>query len=311
MAEELLNTEQAAELLNIISREGNMMVLPGKVVSLLEILQAYAESYAKLAHSVAASICRLGYTPGLDEHRKKQLIDALEEWLPHCERAELTLTMVHLLRVRKDIDAGVPKDELYHKLIELESRIEDELKTKLFFQLPLAKREYFESPNPNEGITANNVASSIDMRKGWEEIIDKFPDSVMDVEEMRKCFALSRYAASVFHSVNAIEVALIELGKFLDVVDPKSGWTAVTNRLEALVLKTKFPDLEPKFQQCFAFLEQVHATTVALKSAWRNKISHTHGKLVLMTSDFHPDVAEEIIVASRSFMRRLAEEMPT
>jgi len=270
-----------------------MMVLLGKAVSLLEILQSYAEAYVKFAHVVAASICRLGYTTEFDDHRRKQLIDGLEAAIPHCERAELTLTTVHLMRVLADVKAGVPKLEVYAKLIELESRLEDELKTKLFFQLPLSKREFFESP-----------------QKGWDEVIARFPDSVMDIEEMRKCFALSRYAACVFHSVNAVEAGLIGLGNFIGVRDPKSGWTSVTAELERLVVKTKYTDLDPKFQSCFGFLDQTHATCVALKSAWRNKISHTQGRLAVMTADFSPDVAEEIIVASRSFMRRLATEMP-
>ena len=35
------------------------------------------------------------------------------------------------------------------------------------------------------------------------------------------------------------------------------------------------------------------------------------GKLLLMTSDFAPEVTEEILEASRGFMRRLATEAPT
>jgi hypothetical protein len=54
----------------------------------------------------------------------------------------------------------------------------------------------------------------------------------------------------------------------------------------------------------------MHGATEALKSAWRNKISHAQGSLTLMTEDFSPDIAEEIMIASRSFMRRLATEMP-
>jgi len=129
------------------------------------------------------------------------------------------------------------------------------------------------------------------------------------VEEMHKCFALSRYAGAVFHSVQTIEFGLLDLGKFLDVDDPKSGWTAVANKLDKLT-KAKFQDLSDKHQKNFAFIEQMQATVTALKNAWRNKISHAHGKLVLVTSEFAPDVAEEIIMATRAFMRRLATELP-
>jgi hypothetical protein len=110
--------------------------------------------------------------------------------------------------------------------------------------------------------------------------------------------------------VQAIECALIDLGKFLDVNDPKSGWTAVTRRLEILVTKTKYPDLDPLYQKHFAFIEQMHGVVGALNNAWRNKMSHAQGRLVLIASEFSPDVAEEIIMATRAFMRRLATELP-
>jgi hypothetical protein len=217
--------------------------------------------------------------------------------LDQCNQAGLSVTSKQINRM---LEALTDKSKMARNstmasgFFELYNRLEDELTTKLFFQIPGNRRTYFDSP-----------------RDGWEEVIARFPDTVTDIEEMGKCFALSRYAGAVFHSVNAIEGSLLELGKFLKVEDPLSGWTAVSKKLEQLVLKTKFPDLDPIFQRHFLFLEQTHGTVVALKNSWRNKISHTHGKLVLMTSDFNPDVAEEIMITSRSFMRRLATEMPT
>jgi hypothetical protein len=63
-------------------------------------------------------------------------------------------------------------------------------------------------------------------------------------------------------------------------------------------------------KQNFPFLEQVQGTVEALKNAWRNKISHAQGKLILLTTDFTPEIAEEIILATRAFMRRLGEGLP-
>jgi hypothetical protein len=61
----------------------------------------------------------------------------------------------------------------------------------------------------------------------------------------------------------------------------------------------------------YQFLEQVHATAEALQVAWRNKISHAQGRLVLVSKDFSPEIAEEILFATRAFMRRLAGGLPT
>ena len=106
-----------------------------------------------------------------------------------------------------------------------------------------------------------------------------------------------------------IEIGLLRLGEFLKVNDPHSGWTAVTAKLDKII-NAKYDTLTDAEKRYRPFLEQTHAVANALKSAWRNKISHAQGKLRVMTSEFSPDVAEEIIIASRSFMRRLATEMP-
>jgi hypothetical protein len=147
-------------------------------------------------------------------------------------------------------------------------------------------------------------------RKGWESIVARFPDTVTDIEEASKCIAVSRYTAAVFHSLLVVEVGLIELGKFIAVNDPISGWTAVAQRLKKII-DTKYQDRSDFEKANGAFLEQVQGTVAALKNAWRNKISHAHDKLYLMTGEqFHPDVAEEILLATRAFMRRLVEGLP-
>jgi hypothetical protein len=113
----------------------------------------------------------------------------------------------------------------------------------------------------------------------------------------------------VFHSLHVVEIVLIELGKFLKVDDPLSGWTAVAGALDKVIAK-KHHERSSFEKKNFPFLEQVQGTVAGLKNAWRNKISHAHGRLVLMNTDLNSEVAEEILYASRSFVRRLAEELP-
>jgi hypothetical protein len=146
-------------------------------------------------------------------------------------------------------------------------------------------------------------------RERWSEIIERFPNTVMDIEEAARCFALARYAASVFHSVQVVEVGLVATCNFLNVHDPKSGFTAATNEISR-ILKKDFQSLTKDERRHREFLEQIHATIEALKNAWRNKINHVQGRLSVMTSDFAPEVAEEILFATRAFMRRLATDLP-
>lgn len=175
---------------------------------------------------------------------------------------------------------------------EFLGRLIDETEDRMFFYLSSRETECFAMP-----------------RAGWESAVARFPSIVDDVEEAQKCFALSRYAAAVFHSVQIIEAGLIELGGFLKISDPHSGWTSVAGALQKVIDK-KHTDRSRFERKNFTFLEQMQGLVQGLKNAWRNKISHVHGRLTLISKEFSPEVAEEILIASRAFMRRLAEELP-
>lgn len=183
-------------------------------------------------------------------------------------------------------------EQLRHELEALTNRLHDELRGSYCFILSREEAKHYREP-----------------REKWEEIIARFPDALDDIEEARKCLAFSRYAAAVFHAMQVIEFGLLDLGKFIKVEDPKSGWTAVTSRLNNII-KTKHEDRTPFERQHYPFLEQVHQTVEALKNAWRNKISHAQGRYVLLSATFSPEIAEEILFATRALMRRLAENLP-
>ncbi len=276
---------------------------PNRLVSLWDMVTLYGYRLSSMAslltsfeHISSRSFERLpggGY--GADELVLAEVfLKSIRSLLPAMEELGLSFSLMYAKRVMTTWETGGLEDVLHHNMITvLHERFHDELRTTLFLYVPKEQ-------------AARYLAST----KGWEEVLDRFPSSTMDVEEMNKCYALCRFSASVFHSVNAIECGLVELGKFLGVSDPKSGWTAISGRLDTLVTKTKFADLEAGFQKCFPFLEQLNGTVASLKNAWRNKISHAQGRLTVMTAEFSPEVADEIIVATRSFMRRLATEMP-
>jgi hypothetical protein len=215
----------------------------------------------------------------LDRSTEDEYLKALEE---HCVDLELVASLATIRKMQRILSEPNPSHSAMGPLrVEFQQRLLDEMNGKILWSMTAKEYKLYSSP-----------------RKGWEIIIDRFPDSVIDVEEAYKCFALSRYAAAVFHSVQVVEVGLIELGKIIGVTDPLSGWTATTNRLHGIIKKGH--DARTIFERDhFPFLEQIHGTIEALKNAWRNKVSHAHGKLTLMTADFSPD-----------FMRRLATDVP-
>lgn len=212
---------------------------------------------------------------------------------PICSSLGLTASAATVKKIERLCGEAEPhSDALMDLMRELQGRLRDELEAITFFSLTDRDANYYDKP-----------------RDGWLNIIARFPDIVLDVEEASKCLAFARYPAAVFHSVQIVERGLIEVGKFIGVADPLSGWTAVAKRLKQIV-ETKHDDRAAFEQANYPFIEQLQGTVEALKNAWRNKISHAHGKLTVMTADFSAEVAEDILYASRTFMRRLADGLP-
>jgi hypothetical protein len=273
---------------------------------LLQLLQHQSHVSGQI-ESLSQAVAKLEQSRGLssgagaqlkddelsDEYRRSALI-AFTDMEPVCIFFELDASLVTVRKFRVVLARPNSRlSDLYPLADELRGRLIDEMESKCLWALTTKEREYYEQP-----------------RNGWDEIIARFSDSITDVEEASKCFALSRYAAAVFHSVQIVEVGLIDLGEFIGVNDPHSGWTAVSNALDKIIAK-KHQDRTAFERDNFKFLEQVQGTVAGLKNAWRNKISHVQGKLVLMTKDFSPEVAEEILFATRAFMRRLAAGLPS
>jgi hypothetical protein len=185
---------------------------------------------------------------------------ALERAQNHCVELGLNASVVSFEKIRRHIAEKPDDNKGIGKLAaELGERLFDEMSQKLYLSLTFEETVHY-----------------LAFRQNWEAILDRFPETLTDIEEARKCFALARYAASVFHSVQVIEVGLIELGGFISVNDPHSGWTAVCSQLKRIVEK-KYADRSDIEKQNWQFLEQVQGTAEALKNAWRNKISHAMG----------------------------------
>jgi len=242
--------------------------------------------------NAAASAPAVGIISDAD---KKELLDAFVLFKGSVTEMALPCSSATVDRLVELVSKDNSTQSELVKLIqtELNPRLIDEMKGRQSFILTTQEADYYNNP-----------------RNKWEGIIERFKDVGTDVEESWKCLACSRYTAAVFHSLQVVEVGLIELGGFIGVNDPISGWTAVAQRLKKL-LDTKYQDLSQFEKDNRVFLEQVQGTVEALKNAWRNKVSHVHGKLTLMTGEeFHPDIAEEILIATRAFMRRLAEGLP-
>jgi hypothetical protein len=144
--------------------------------------------------------------------------------------------------------------------------------------------------------------------KDWETVAKRWPKMQLDIEESSRCFALERFAASVFHVLLVAEFGVIQVCDLLKVSGDKPGWGCVS-RLEK-VLDKDFKNRSPLEQQHSKLLEEIVPMMVAVKDSARHKISHVDNRLVWLDADFSPQIASEVIGSTRGFMRRLAKELP-
>jgi hypothetical protein len=264
------------------------------LISLAEIMKPfYVAVHLTRIRTLEAVI--KGAVPGgeLTEDLRLKAQSIFRDDVQDCKELGLTASMVSAEKILRLLAKPPCSYERLRDLVtEFQERLIDEMSVPRFFSLSDREVKYYVTP-----------------WEGWKEIIHRFPKTITDIEEASKCFALSRYGAAVFHSVQIVESGLIELGTFIGVNDPRSGWTAVAKRLDKIV-NAPYAERTDFEKQHFQFLEQAQATVEALKNAWRNRISHAQGKLLLLTRDFTPEVAEEILFATRAFMRRLADGLP-
>lgn len=146
--------------------------------------------------------------------------------------------------------------------------------------------------------------------RGWESVIARFRCGD-DVEEARKCLALGRATASVFHLMKVVESGVVALSVFLNMKteDPKANFAGVLKRLERIVQETKYTDLSREGQRNLPFLRDVLPQLHAVKEAWRDKVAHFDNR-IMPVERFTEEKALEIHNAALALMKKLAEKLP-
>jgi hypothetical protein len=269
----------------------------------MELLRIYAEDYVSAVvhlHTALDTVRKPDFWS--DDLALHMVQSELEELLQNCKKGELPVTEILVNSILRPfiaaqeepvLRAAVTGDTLAYGILQVDSRLRDEMSTKIYFQLPVNKKSYFDSP-----------------RAGWETTLDRFPDCTMDVEEMNRCFALSRYVASIFHALQVAEWGAIALGNYIGVTDPKKGWGPTSKKLAELV-KGGHSALPAHLQGRFEFVEQMGQEVSTMALAWRHKIDHAANRLaILPNQEFAPDIAEHIIKSIKMFCTRLVEGLP-
>lgn len=260
----------------------------------MELLRAFPEIYVAAVYHLGLNF-QMAYEGTLIDSSKNIMLSHLEKLGEECSRANLQMTAM-LIRERIPVLESIEPNTqnlFYEDIHHICDDLERELSLQLFIKISSERRERFDNP-----------------MKGWEDLAKRFDQIIRDVEERNKCFALSRYTASMFHAMQVAELGAMELGDYIGVTDPKKGWGATASKLGQLI-KAGHVGLPTSLAGKFAFLEQMNREIDSMILAWRHKIDHAANRLAIVpNADFTPDIAEHIIGAVRIFMLRLKEGLP-
>jgi hypothetical protein len=266
-------------------------IRPYGVVSLLDMLRLYADMFAQALfemHEMEVKWPPSDRPIPAPEVVAAKLVGLEMESLQHG----LSNTAQKCGRIKHKCHSSRPTfREIVADLKELRERLEDELQTELFLHLSTQEGRLYEMPDEE-----------------WKSVVSRFSKVRHDIIECSKCFALGRYGAAVFHVMLVAEYGIIQVASLFGVAGDKPGWGAL-DRLQRINDK-QWNDKTPAEQEHSKFLENLLPLAFAMKESWRHKLNHVANKIEWMDTDFSPEVASDIISATRGFMRRLATDLP-
>ena len=229
----------------------------------------------------------------------------------YCENLGLTASVIQAHKVQVFWDQRLPLDQLHRCVRELLSRVEDELFGTCFYYI-LPNKAAVLIQEHRLGLEA--FPRQMRLKRAYEyfgpEITIRFPQLDMDLREAIKCYAYECLPACVFHLMRATAIGIPKIAKLCGVKDAKPSWGPVLEKAEEFTQRTKFKDLPEDLKPHIEFLRGVVADMRSLQRVWRNKISHVEDKLVPTVAEIDGQDVHEILVATHSFLRHLAEGLP-
>jgi hypothetical protein len=262
---------------------------PFTLISLLEMQKFFAYLFVELAKALEAlahlpaAVEKAGIRAGTPISDKvytqcRQFLDALSV---ASGEAGLKLSVISIEKATEEIASSRPS---YNKLREiaghLQTTIQHEMSTHLFLYVDNAT--YYE-----------------DKQLFGQEVFDKFPEMVFDIQEAGKCLALNRYTASVFHLMRVMEMAVQRFGKRLRVkLVREKVWQNILDEVNKAIKNMKARTPGQKARQTAYAGAAAHLFSV--KVAWRNPVMHPKAQ-------YDGEEAEEIFKHVKAFTRQLAK----
>jgi hypothetical protein len=264
--------------------------LSTRVFDLGAVLRLKAQAFVDLNRrlswlrefSTAERIARQSASEIAAEHVNNSLADIRKQ----CIALGLKFSIQFIDRMMKHV-YQYPSKEAANDIHVLQTRIDDELKSKKFIAIPFAKVRYFENKELF-GPAVNHA----------------FPNAIEDIDEALRCFAVERWTACVFHLMRVMEIGVKTFGKHLRIREKllNKPWgnilIAVDKKLNSIVPNTaKKKAIKVACAEAAAYLHHV-------KDAWRNDTMHPK-------NTYTEQQAKRLIVCVEDFMKKLSDLLST
>ena len=259
-----------------------------KLVTLLDMLKKYSTIFGDLMVALFDMEMASSY---LDDDEKEEKIDKNKsEYLSHyltiatnmASELNLDASTVLLERIWKAHKSGYKRGDLHDDIKDLRSRIEDQLKSRLFLFVDQNRASLYKQP-----------------QLFGQQVNDNFPCAIDDIQDAGTCLALGQGTACVMHLMRVMEVGLKALAKGLKIPYAPS-WESYLKQIEAKIAE-KHPTKDAKWKKVEKFYRDISGDLMTIKQAWRNPTMHIERR-------YSPDEAEQIFMSVKALMQRMAKK---
>ena len=268
-----------------------------RVVSLWDMLELNASAFYAAVSNLRQAQGRIEEKKKLGKELKERLsnkdmarapeiLGRLHEALETLGAQVTAIAVQSLLhKLDNERDDGILVEEIGARLNDIDSRLRDELSLTTVLVIVSARQKYLYTSSAMFG----------------HEVADKLPSAIPDIEDAGKCLACGQGTAAVFHSMRVMEASLKSFAMLLDIPYAPS-WESYIKQIEAKINeKHKSKSIEWKRDE--AFFRDILGNLQTIKISWRNPTMH-------IVRRYSEDEAEEIFIAVKSFVKRLAPRLP-
>jgi len=175
-----------------------------------------------------------------------------------------------------------PFADIAQRCDHLRNRILDELAKEFFFQVHRQDVQLYGHKAPF-----------------GEAVTKKFRRAIADIENAGNCLALQQPTACVFHLMRAMETAVRQLGKRLNVtITPQTTWRQMTGQMDPKI--KKMPTATEAQKRRRNNWEAASMNLHHVGSVWRNNTMHP-------AASYTQDQARDVFNATRVFMNGLCD----